>query len=274
VLDLYFDGWFQCRLATDPDPADEPRGVSGWTFAVGEEPDLDRVIRFQNPAVRRSHGPTVGVQVRRVEVDGTPVGGHPGHPMVGATVELGGQPKFEGRNGLVAEDGQELIDPFELRVVGGDVVVERTDQLDPLGRRIPEVSLGFLRRRMANGVENNQAAIAQVLAAIRIPDPRAHAQARVASLRADLAATTDPDARAALGKRLRSVRPVMPIRVSYAFDLGEFGGVGTIRDDGGDLGRLDPVAPWPLALWLGGWHADALCGFASGQLTIPSLAGS
>jgi hypothetical protein len=270
VLDLFFDGWFQCRLATDPDPADEPRGVSGWTFAVGDEPDLDRIIRFQDPRVHRTHGPTVGVQVRRVKVDGKRADSH---PLAGATIELTGQPKFEGRNGLVAEDGQELIDPFELHIAGSGVAVERVDQLDPLNRPLSEVSPGFLRRRMANGVENDQAVAAEVLAAIQIPNPQDHAQARGVSLQADLAATTDPDARAALSKRLRSVRPVMPIRVRYAFDVGEFGGVGTIRDDGGSLGRLDPVAPWPLALWLGGWDADALCGFASGQLTIPSSVG-
>jgi hypothetical protein len=33
---LKFGGWFQCRLATDPDPCDEPRGVSGYVHAVRE----------------------------------------------------------------------------------------------------------------------------------------------------------------------------------------------------------------------------------------------
>jgi len=270
VLVLRFDGWFQCRLATDPDPADEPRGVSGWTFAVGDEPDLDRVIRFQDPPFHRSHGPTVGVQVREVEVDEAQVDGH---RLVGARVELDGQPKFEGRNGLVAEDGQEPIHPFALRISGGGVVVERVDRLDPLGRPISEVSPGFLRRRMGNGVESDRAAVAEVLAATGIDDPERHRQARVDNLRDELAATTDPDRGAAIRKRLRSVRAVMPIRVSYAFDVGEFGDAGVIRDDGAGLGQLDPVAPWPLALWLGGWDADALCGFASGRLTIPSAAG-
>ena len=37
---LKFTGWFQCRLATDPDPTDEPRGVSGYVRAVAGEPDL------------------------------------------------------------------------------------------------------------------------------------------------------------------------------------------------------------------------------------------
>src|SRR5512133_460655 len=54
MLSLHFAGWFQCRLATDPDPADEPRGVSGFTFAYPGEPDLDRVIRFARPEAQRA----------------------------------------------------------------------------------------------------------------------------------------------------------------------------------------------------------------------------
>ena len=49
MLRLRFGGWFQCRLATDPDPADEPRGVSGSIKALPGEPDLDRIIRLQPP---------------------------------------------------------------------------------------------------------------------------------------------------------------------------------------------------------------------------------
>ncbi len=37
MLVVNFAGWFQCRLATDPDPTDEPRGVSGFTFALAGE---------------------------------------------------------------------------------------------------------------------------------------------------------------------------------------------------------------------------------------------
>jgi hypothetical protein len=36
-LVLKFGGWFQCPLATDPDPADEPRGVDGYKHAVAGE---------------------------------------------------------------------------------------------------------------------------------------------------------------------------------------------------------------------------------------------
>ena len=44
-----FTGWVQVRLATNPDPTDEPRGVSGYTFALPGEPDLDRVLRTCDP---------------------------------------------------------------------------------------------------------------------------------------------------------------------------------------------------------------------------------
>ena len=62
MIALAFDGWAECRLATDPDPSDEPRGVSGWTFAVAGEPDLDRIIRLQpEHAVARVLAPPRGV---------------------------------------------------------------------------------------------------------------------------------------------------------------------------------------------------------------------
>src|SRR3712207_1058344 len=100
MLSLKFEGWFECRLATDPDPTDEPRGVSGWTFAVAGEPDLDRIIRLQpQGAVNRPFGPPVGVRVTAVSVNGEQV---TDHPLQGAPVELLDDPVFEGRNGIVA----------------------------------------------------------------------------------------------------------------------------------------------------------------------------
>src|SRR6185503_3047945 len=64
TIELAFAGFFECRLATDPDPFDELRGTSGWTFALPGEPNLDRIIRFQpTGAVLRWGGPAVGVAV-------------------------------------------------------------------------------------------------------------------------------------------------------------------------------------------------------------------
>ena len=55
---LQFEGWFQCRLATDPDPTWEPRGVSGYTRAVGRESNFDGVLYLQKediPDVDRNY---------------------------------------------------------------------------------------------------------------------------------------------------------------------------------------------------------------------------
>src|SRR5690606_38212191 len=67
-LRLECGGWCLRRIPPDPAPTDEPRGVSGYTYAFGDEPDLDRIIRFQvtpEDAGRyiRSHSPEIGVFV-------------------------------------------------------------------------------------------------------------------------------------------------------------------------------------------------------------------
>lgn len=46
-LTAYFEGYFMCRIATDPDPTDEKRGLSGYTMALVGEDVLDQVIRLQ-----------------------------------------------------------------------------------------------------------------------------------------------------------------------------------------------------------------------------------
>ena len=70
MLSITFAGWAQCRLATDPDPYDEPRGVSGYMWAYSGEVDLDRIIRFQAPPFQRTHTPEIGVSVTSVKVHG------------------------------------------------------------------------------------------------------------------------------------------------------------------------------------------------------------
>ena len=67
-----FEGYFMCRLATDPDPNNEPRGRSGYTMALTTEDPLDQVIRLQpDDYVRRNLrrpaeiGRDVGVTVGR-----------------------------------------------------------------------------------------------------------------------------------------------------------------------------------------------------------------
>src|SRR5262249_14585732 len=121
---IKFAGWFQCRLATDPDPCDEPRGVSGYVRAVAGEPDLDRIIRLQPKGTTpRSHCPALGVSV--VAVFGDARHAPASHPLLGATVELLDDPKFEGRNHILAEDGVEAIVPCHLRIRKGRFVAQR-----------------------------------------------------------------------------------------------------------------------------------------------------
>jgi hypothetical protein len=180
-----------------------------------------------------------------------------------------GQPRFEGRHGLIAEDGEEPIAPFTLELIGDGVSLRRHDPLDPQDRAIEEVDPGVLRRRLAGGVDGDPTSAREVLQAIGVQDPQQHRRVREQRLRAELASTDDPDTRAGLEKRLRSLRPLIPVCVSYRFEIGEFGGVGQILDEAGSLSDADVVAPWSIQFWMGGWDADALCGFVRGTVTIP-----
>jgi hypothetical protein len=109
MLGFHFNGTFQLRLATDPDPSDEPRGQSGWTFAYGNEPNLDRIIRLNNPVAPRSFIPNIGVFVTDAYIDGEDLK----DSIVGQTVNLGPQSYFDGSNGA---DGHEPIINFEFHV--------------------------------------------------------------------------------------------------------------------------------------------------------------
>jgi hypothetical protein len=254
---LQFGGWFQCRLATDPDPHDEPRGVSGYARAVAGEPDLDRVVRFQPAgAFVRSHCPEVGVRVTRVIVDGRPVDGH---PLVGATVDLLDEPVFEGRNGIVADDGFEPIVPFHLRVEGpGGLSLQRRAGA---AERFPFTPLK---------PRDVQLGLSDIADATGIWDLAAVWRERASMLRAEAGATTHPTVRAAAAARLRALDRGVGVqffgaRMIYGFDLA---GRWSAADPEGVL--PGPVAedPWPIEFWMGGWDADAFCGFVRGSIGI------
>jgi len=55
-LDISFDGFWLCRLATDPDPSDEQRGVSGFTYSVSGESLLEPSIWCQPQDVENLYG--------------------------------------------------------------------------------------------------------------------------------------------------------------------------------------------------------------------------
>lgn len=278
MLTLKFEGWVQIRLATDPDPCDEPRGVSGWTFALAGEPDLDRVIRLSSPVAPRAHGPQVGVTVRAADVDGN---AGRGRPLVGAQIDLLDGPKFEGRNGLVAEDALELIDPFHIRIARPGLTIERRDILaaDASGKELPifMADRAQLQRRQPVDLGFDQ----EVADATGMQDPEAFFAARRALVAQDLERTrqgSDATAVVALTKRLAELdagsTPTAPrqlltsFRMVYTFDIN---GPATLSNDHRKVlgGRIDTSAPWPISFWVGGWDCDALCAYMRGTLAIP-----
>jgi hypothetical protein len=281
MLTLNFEGWFQCRLATDPDPSDEPRGVSGWTFAVAGEEDLDRIIRLQQPVSPRSPGPgcpesKVGVVVKAVSVDGRQV---LDHPLVGGQLELLDEPKFEGRNGIVAEDAAECIHPFHLQLIGGGVCLRRKDILDIQDpkRKVHEVDPSVLKRRQP--VEGETVERAEIAEATGIMDYVAYRRERKEKLEEKLQGTNDPVIQAALQKRIddldesldpekRDIRVgIQGASLIYRFAIR---GPAEVVDERDTLGGLVGTSPaWPIEFWVGGWDADALCGYMRGRLQVP-----
>jgi hypothetical protein len=277
MLVIHFDGWFQCRLATNPDPTDEPRGVSGYTFALPGEPDLDRIIRLQNPVAPRSHGPEVGVRVNAVTVHGHALADH---PMVGAPVAWLDDPKFESRNLLLTDDraGIGLINPFHIHMAGVGMTIRRVDVLypDDPDRKLHQIPPEFLRRRAPLFLHGMTRDPIRVADATGMLDPLAYRQQRKERLEADLRRTTNPIAQAALAKRIRELDVTDPANLRVlALSLVQrwhfvLNGPAEVLDPEDRLGgTLDLAQAWPIEFWMGGWDADALCGYLRGVLSIP-----
>jgi hypothetical protein len=267
MLRLRFDGWFQCRLATDPDPADEPRGVSGSIKALPGEPDLDRIIRLQPPAFRRSHTPQVGVEVREVWLDGELA---PQHPLAGAAVNLLGDPIFKGENGVVAEDGKEPIVPFVLRVARDRVALTRGTPDTPEYTRFPYPGLqafGIVpapgRIANATGIDDFQRCLDKRVERLEEDKEKEQDPTRLENIRRRISLLTEVDGR---GQRTatRFFGATLPYLVPLAGD-------GSVEDPEGRLGtNIELERPWTAEFWMGGWDPDAMCAFMQGYLSVPT----
>lgn len=190
TLVLEFGGYFQMRMATDPDPTDELRGVSGYTFALAGEPDLDAKIHLQpwEPGVwqrqfgiedlgdehpdalpvahkSKAGGPRVGVVVKRATIDGTPV-----PEYAGARVQFLDAQILE-HNGTLIRNDFFVIDPVRVRVTLPDetLVVERVDWFNPTDPSMPlwEAGSDQLVRRQPLYAKSNSPKVA---AATGLPD--------------------------------------------------------------------------------------------------------
>jgi hypothetical protein len=146
LLAFEFEGYFLCRLATDPDPTNERRGASGYTMALAGEPDMDQVIRLQLDEEQKrqllrepaeANGIVPGVKVTGVKFDGQPWA--KGASLHGAKVNLVGRsssftgPTFQSRNNIVGSDDTMAfaVDPFDLRIEDNTGGIRAVDFLDP-----------------------------------------------------------------------------------------------------------------------------------------------
>jgi hypothetical protein len=172
MLKLEFEGYYQMRMATDPDPTDDPRGVSGYTFALPGEPDFDQLIHLQpdEPGVYQREygdagGPVIGVTVRRASVGDRPV-----NTLVGARVALVGAKILE-NNGLLVRNDFFMIDPILVQVRQGKrLLLERRDILNPEAPHSPvdEATAPMILRRQPKRFVPNSL---EVAAATRLHRP-------------------------------------------------------------------------------------------------------
>lgn len=264
-----FTGWMQVRLATNPDPNDEPRGVSGYTFALPGEPDFDRVVRSVDPVAPRTHAPPIGVFVRSVAIDGVAAASH---PLVGARVDLVGPARFESVNEVVMAQGTQILEPFELAVTHGAFRLQRRSFIDP-GR--PELTVYTApRAQVLARAGTFEFSTALMQEAVQCAEPAQFRGARLAVLQRDHAETTDPTARAALERRIAELQITDPQdRRFYSMQFiehrhFELNGPTTLADPGGWLTGLDTAATFACDIAMGSWDVDALSFYTKGTLEL------
>jgi len=268
---LQFTGWVQVRLATRPDPTDEPRGVSGYTFALPGEPDLDRILRTSNPVAPRTHGPPIGVFVRGVFIDGVAI---IGHPLVGAQLDLLGNPMFESVNEVMMEQGEEPLEPFDVQLVQGPFRFQRRAFLDPSR---PDATVYTVPRALLEPWRAQVSLDTTILQeATGGTDPSAFRRAKLALLQADFKTATDPVERAALSRRISELEISDPNdhrTISMEFIESrhyELNGPTTLVDPAGWLPGLDTFQTFPCDVVMGAWDADALSAYYTGTLALPT----
>jgi len=292
MLILDFEGWFQMRMATDPDPTDELRGVSGYTFAFCGEPDLDHKLHFQpdEPGVWERDfgpggGPKVGVHVTSAQRDGEDV-----PDLAGGKIAFVDGMVIE-HNGLLVRNDYFIINPFRVTLAAGKtLLLDRVDYLNPANPAMPEneADSTMLTRRQATTFTSNSEQVAQATglpnaANVTLIQNRLN---RKASLEALLASTPKKNAvkRAELESRIYELgiveqwwnlsqgtpnnRPIDRRAAQLALQLSGWnidmnGAIAANR-----LGA-DERYPWNISFWMGGWDGDAMCGYVRGTWTIP-----
>ncbi|HEX4964527.1 MAG TPA: hypothetical protein VF173_27170 [Thermoanaerobaculia bacterium] len=235
LLEIQFQGYFMCRIATDPDPTNEQRGVSGYTLAlVGEDP-LDQVIRTQiddpeflarnlRPPAREM-GIRVGVDVNGVLFDGQPYFGPARDALVGARLYLEGTnppfpgPTYDSRNNIVGSDDNMafVVNPFQLALRKGpagdeSLLIKAEDYLNPAKpeQKIWEIEdpETYARRLPINFSSSSvpaQSAIRAFDGAVYFQDRVKYLRKRIEDLERQRAETPDPKVAADLETRIQEL---------------------------------------------------------------------
>lgn len=267
MITLELTGWMQVRLATNPDPTDEPRGISGYTFALPGEADLDRIVRTSNPVSPRTHAPQIGVFV-------TTVNGDTKHPLVGARFDFVGAAKFQSVNEIVMEQGTEILEPFEISICKDGFHLQRRSFIDP-GR--PELTVYTApRAAILARAASYEMSTDMMQEALGTTDPVAFRAARLSTLRGDFAKATDPTERAALARRISELEITDPNdRRYYSMKFierrhFELNGPTQLTDPDGWLAKLDTSATFACDIAMGAWDVDVLTFYTKATLALPT----
>lgn len=259
IIHVKFDGWFQSRFATNPDPSDDPRGTRGFSRTLPDEPDFDRIIRFQMEGtyMRSYIAQEIGVTVKAV-FDNT--GNLTDHPLLKARVDLLDSPVFKGENGIVAEDGLEPIVPFILNISNHNLEITRSSTTDP-----PKMPFSDTRPSGSNPAPG------KIASRTGIYDYKYEMERRIQLLQNELQ-TPSVSRRIKLIKDYSLRGPGFRL-FNYSQDYYiELKGSATLNDPFHIMKqKLDINNIWIVEFWMGGWDIDAQCGFIEGYLSIPKL---
>lgn len=291
MLIVNFEGWSQCRFATDPDPSDETRGISGPTFATPDEPDLDRKIRLQNPvAIRYPRDKDFGVFVRSVSYQNTATGAISNltnSPLIGAKVNLLDGPEYYQHNLILTEEAWNApIDPFVLQISGNGIVIQRRDLWDVTR---PDLTIydvytnPVLLKRRSNVPALQSTEVAEATGAVNYERYRQQRRLELIKLRDALVKKKNQkDKLKILGleQRINAInkdatmvgivlagQQFLGMQASYAFTLN---GQHLIEDAKNLLnGEIGASIEWPLQFWMGGYDVDTMCNYMRGSLSLP-----
>lgn len=302
TLDINFDGYFMCRLATDPDPTNEERGMSGYTMALANEEPLDQVIRLQMSPdwLKRNARPPLldmdiplGVTVKSALFNGASYDG--ANNVLGAKVYLDGVdfplpgPTFESRNSTVGSDDTFafVVNPFNFRIEQEHTGVKltATDYVDPSD---PALALwqvndpAIYSRRLPNCATIGDTEVEEALNVFDaygyFRDRRRYLDKLIRDTSAIRDKTTSKQKRDELDAQIQSYKSriyqlefwgdrvinKIQAKVIWAYDIN-----GPQYVEGNLGGKVDTTQPWKVSYWFGGWDGDLLLGYMRGTLGVP-----